>query len=149
MPTHVKAGGGGYAYWLNPEENKLGDLSKNFLFNVAEAKKLLSAAGHANGFNMEGYMNGGTEYGTSVYPQRVQLTIDQWKLNLNINVNLNRPPYAEFLPNLYNKRDYKGLRAAAARVHLQRDRPGTVQLVPLQGRPLQVLRRCEGRRLRR
>lgn len=109
MPTHVKSGGGGYAYWLNPEENKLGDLSKNFLFNIAEAKKLLSAAGVANGFSMEGYMNGGTEYGTTVYPQLVQVTIDQWKMNLNINVNLNRPPYSDFLPNYYTKRDYKGI----------------------------------------
>ncbi len=109
MPTHVKSGGSAAAYWLNPEEGKLGELSKNFLFNIAEAKKLLSAAGVATGFSMEGYMNGGTEYGTTVYPQLVQVTIDQWKQNLNVIVNLNRPPYAEFLPNFYNKRDYKGL----------------------------------------
>jgi ABC-type transport system substrate-binding protein len=109
MPTHVKSGGSAYAYWLNPEENKLGDLSKNFLFNAAEAKKLLSAAGVANGFEIDGYMNGGTEYGTSVYPELVQVTIDQWKKNLNITVKLNRPPYAEFLPNIYTQRNYKGI----------------------------------------
>ncbi len=109
MPTHVKAGGVGYPYWLNPEESKLGEVSKNFLFNIAEAKKLLSAAGVANGFDVDGYMNGGTEYGTSVYPELVQVTIDQWKKNLNINVKLNRPPYSEFLPNVYQKRDVKGI----------------------------------------
>ncbi|HXH22120.1 MAG TPA: ABC transporter substrate-binding protein [Dehalococcoidia bacterium] len=109
MPTHVKAGGVGYPYWLNPEENKLGDLSKNFLFNVAEAKKLLSAAGFPNGFEIDGYMNGGTEYGTTVYPQVVQITIDQWALNLNVRVKLNRPPYAEYLPKIYQQRDFKGI----------------------------------------
>ncbi len=109
IPTHVKAGGAAYPYWLNPEANKLGDVSKNFLFNVSEAKKLLSAAGVPNGFDMDGYMNGGSEYGTSVYPNTVQLTVDQWKLNLGVNVKLNRPPYAEFLPTYYQKRDYKGI----------------------------------------
>jgi peptide/nickel transport system substrate-binding protein len=109
IPTHVKAGGVGYPYWLNPEENKLGEVSKNFLFNVAEAKKLLAAAGFANGFDMDGYMNGGTEYGTTVYPQLVQVTVDQWKQNLNINVKINRVPYAEFRPNIYSARDFKGI----------------------------------------
>lgn len=109
LPTHVKAGGSAYPYWLNPEEKKLGDLSKNFLFDVAEAKKLLSAAGVPNGFEIDGYMNGGTEYGTSIYPQLVQVTMDQWKLHLNITVKLNRPPYAEFLPNIYQQRNYKGI----------------------------------------
>jgi ABC-type transport system substrate-binding protein len=109
MPTHVKSGGSAAVYWLNPEENKLGDVSKNFLFNVAEAKKLLSAAGVANGFSIDGYMNGGTEYGTSVYPELVQVTIDQWKANLNITVSLNRPPYSEFRPKIYTDRDYKGI----------------------------------------
>jgi ABC-type transport system substrate-binding protein len=109
IPTHVKAGGAAYPYWLNPEANKLGDVSKNFVFNVSEAKKLLSAAGVPNGFDMDGYMNGGSEYGTSVYPNTVQLTVDQWKLNLGVNVKLTRPPYAEFLPTYYQKRDFKGI----------------------------------------
>jgi peptide/nickel transport system substrate-binding protein len=109
IPTHVKAGGIGYPYWLNPEQGKLGDLSKNLLFNVAEAKKLLSAAGVANGFDIDGFMNGGTEYGTTTYPNTVQVIIDQWKLNIGVNVKINRPPYAEFLPTYYQKRDYKGI----------------------------------------
>ena len=109
MATHIKSGGIGFPYWLNPEENKLGDLSKNYLFSIAEAKKLLSAAGVANGFEIDGYMNGGTEYGTAVYPELVQVTIDQWKQNINVSVKLNRPPYAEFLPTIYQQRNFKGI----------------------------------------
>jgi ABC-type transport system substrate-binding protein len=32
-------------YWLNPEKGELGKVSENYLFNVAEAKKLTAAAG--------------------------------------------------------------------------------------------------------
>lgn len=35
------------SYWLDPEKGELGDLSANYLFDVAEAKKLTGAAGHA------------------------------------------------------------------------------------------------------
>ena len=41
--THVNRHPG---FWLNPEEGEYdGDLNNNFLFNVAEAKKLIAAAG--------------------------------------------------------------------------------------------------------
>jgi peptide/nickel transport system substrate-binding protein len=33
-------------YWLNPDNGDLGELSQNYLFNIAEAKKLTAAAGY-------------------------------------------------------------------------------------------------------
>jgi ABC-type transport system substrate-binding protein len=38
----------GLTYWLDPEKNELGDLSANYLHNIAEAKKLTAAAGFPN-----------------------------------------------------------------------------------------------------
>lgn len=34
------------SYWLNPEKGELGKVSENYLFDVAAAKALMSAAGH-------------------------------------------------------------------------------------------------------
>jgi ABC-type transport system substrate-binding protein len=38
----------GLTYWLNPEKGELGDLSANYLHDIAEAKKLTAAAGFPN-----------------------------------------------------------------------------------------------------
>ena len=40
------------AYWLDPRKGELGPESENYLYNVAEAKRLVAAAGHPNGFDM-------------------------------------------------------------------------------------------------
>ena len=36
------------SFWLNPEKGELGALSANYLFDVAEAKKLMAAAGYTS-----------------------------------------------------------------------------------------------------
>lgn len=37
-------------FWLDPKSSAQGETSKNFLYNVAEAKKLMEAAGYGSGF---------------------------------------------------------------------------------------------------
>jgi ABC-type transport system substrate-binding protein len=44
------------SYWLNPEKGELGNLSDNYNFNIAEAKKLTAAAGHPNPIPMDFYV---------------------------------------------------------------------------------------------
>jgi peptide/nickel transport system substrate-binding protein len=44
------------SYWLDPEKGELGKLSDNYLYNVAEAKKLTTAAGFPNPIPMEYYV---------------------------------------------------------------------------------------------
>lgn len=39
-------------FWLDPRKNELGPQSENYLYNVAEAKKLVTAAGYPNGIEM-------------------------------------------------------------------------------------------------
>lgn len=109
MCTFFAGGGATAPYWADPKKGQLGDGSKNLLYNVAEAKKLMSAAGHAGGIDIDGYMNGGTEYGTSYYPESVQITMDEWAKSGLFRVKLNRPPYAEYLPTVYQQRNFKGI----------------------------------------
>ena len=48
LPVETAPGtfiGSAHPFWLDPRKNELGDASKYFTFNPAEAKKLLSAAG--------------------------------------------------------------------------------------------------------
>jgi peptide/nickel transport system substrate-binding protein len=109
FPTHVKSGGASYLYWLDPKGKEFGPNAKYLLYDLAEAKKLMSAAGFANGIEMDGYMNAGTEYGTTTYPEVVQISIDQWALSGLFRVKLNRIPYAQFLPDFYRARAFKGI----------------------------------------
>jgi ABC-type transport system substrate-binding protein len=53
-------------YWLDPFGKDPGpDAEKNFKHDVAEAKKLIGAAGFANGFNIDFLGPTGTPYGTN------------------------------------------------------------------------------------
>ncbi len=49
-------------WWLDPKSPKHGDSGKFFQYNVAEAKKLLTAAGFANGFDIK-FQYAGNRYG--------------------------------------------------------------------------------------
>ena len=59
--------GSGYeGYWVDPtDEKKFGANAKFFKPNLAEAKKLMSAAGLPNGVESTFYYNGSTNYGTT------------------------------------------------------------------------------------
>ncbi|HXH21279.1 MAG TPA: ABC transporter substrate-binding protein [Dehalococcoidia bacterium] len=60
--------GGWEGFWLDPQdEKKFGDGAKYFKSDPAEAKKLLSAAGFANGLDTELIYNGATNYGTTYH----------------------------------------------------------------------------------
>ncbi len=53
-------------YWVDPtDEKKFGPNAKYFKVNIPEAKKLMSAAGFANGVESTFYYNGSTNYGAT------------------------------------------------------------------------------------
>jgi ABC-type transport system substrate-binding protein len=65
-------------YFLDPLKGELGSLSQNYLYDQAEARKLLDAAGYGNGFEIDVW--GGTS--GSANPEQQKLVLDEWRKNL-------------------------------------------------------------------
>jgi ABC-type transport system substrate-binding protein len=59
-------------YWINPKDAKFGQNAKYFEHNVPEAKKLLAAAGHANGLDFVSTFPEGTSYGAG-FPRELEI----------------------------------------------------------------------------
>lgn len=76
-------------YWLDPQGSSFGPNAKYFQYDPTEARALLSAAGHSDGFTV-----------TSSYPverlplQRFAEPIDGMMRDLGIDINVNTPDYA-------------------------------------------------------
>ena len=56
-------------WYLDPQSNDFGENAKYYVHNIAEAKKLMSAAGFANGISMDSHEAAGTNYGLNYAPQ--------------------------------------------------------------------------------
>ena len=109
MPTHISGGGiVDSLYWLDPQKNELGDASKFFLFNLAEAKKLMEAAGYKEPVEIEGFQHNGAQYG-SIYQEQGDLTVDGWNKSGLFKAKMTRLAYPQFLDQCYQKRDFKGV----------------------------------------
>jgi len=68
VPTryHTAVGAGWDGFWIDPQdEKKFGPNAKYLITNIAEAKKLLTAAGFPNGFESNFYYNQGSQYGSA------------------------------------------------------------------------------------
>jgi peptide/nickel transport system substrate-binding protein len=62
----IVPGGWGTDFWLDPtDETSFGPEARFLNYNVEEAKKLLSAAGHPDGFEFDLYFNGGPQFGAA------------------------------------------------------------------------------------
>jgi len=75
LPTHevkwqtaVSPGQG--SYWLDPRKNELGDASMYWQFNIAEANKLLEAAGYKDGFTLDVSVSPSNGRGCTTLPGR-------------------------------------------------------------------------------
>ena len=88
MMTHVMQNP---SYWLNPEKGEMGEASQNYLFNVAEAKRLMAAAGYADPPELPFYINT-----TGQIPQNNQLVIDSLKESGIFRVDVRALPANEF-----------------------------------------------------
>jgi peptide/nickel transport system substrate-binding protein len=74
-------------YWLNPDKGELGALSANYLFDVAEAKKLMSAAGFNSAIDMDYTILPG---GGGDLPEVEQLAVDSLNNSGNFKINIIR-----------------------------------------------------------
>jgi ABC-type transport system substrate-binding protein len=83
-------------YWLDPKNEKdFGENAKYFKFNIPEAKKMLAAAGFANGFNVtSNYPTQGFSLSTTAEPT------DGMLRELGLNIKVNTPGYQnDYVPN--------------------------------------------------
>jgi ABC-type transport system substrate-binding protein len=93
------------AYWLDPRKNELGAESQNYLYNVAEAKRLVSAAGHPNGFTMPLVAQqtaAGTDLWTLYHTEIKKAGI----VNFEIDLMANRTAY---LDRVIRSANFKGI----------------------------------------
>jgi peptide/nickel transport system substrate-binding protein len=56
-------------WYLDPQSKDFGENAKFYEYNIAEAKKLMSAAGFPNGISMDSHEAAGTNYGLGYAPQ--------------------------------------------------------------------------------
>ncbi len=108
LHSHVSSGWDGW--WLDPKGKDLGEGAKNFAYNAAEAKKLLSAAGYANGVDTQiAYIQTG-EYGTT-FPKQGEVLKGLLEADGLFKLKLVNPDYqTEYLPKYYfAKGDFKGI----------------------------------------
>ena len=89
--------------WLDPKSKEFGPNGKYFKKDIAEAKKLLAAAGYPNGFETTSNYVTGPELGTT--PKHVEV-VDGFMRDLGIKINVRSLQYAnEYIPRY---RDGKG-----------------------------------------
>jgi ABC-type transport system substrate-binding protein len=102
---HVKSGW--TAFWLNPEKDELGAASQFWKDDVAEAKKLLAAAGHPDGIELDVAYTTTPLYGAD-HPERCQITMDMWNQSGLVKLKPTLMEYQPYLANIYQKRDFRG-----------------------------------------
>jgi peptide/nickel transport system substrate-binding protein len=95
-------------YWLDPFSREMGDSGKYFKRDVAEAKRLISAAGFPNGLNTTFYGPTGTPYGVNY--QRNNETIAAMMGDGGINVNFRTVDYSsDYVPNYNYNQAFDGI----------------------------------------
>lgn len=97
-------------YWLDPKGNSLGEGAKYYEHNVTEAKKLMAAAGYANGIEMDGTI---TNTGAHITEQVASILAEMLS-EIGLRLKLKAVDYQTvYLPKYYVsgavKGDYDGL----------------------------------------
>jgi hypothetical protein len=80
------------AYWLDPEKGDLGALSANYIYDVAEARKLTTSAGFSSPIDIEYHV---LPSGDGVVPEQEQLVIDSLQQSGLFNVTSHDRPRPE------------------------------------------------------
>jgi peptide/nickel transport system substrate-binding protein len=88
-------------WWVDPQDDKeFGANSKYFAYNPDEAKKLLSAAGFANGVDVNAYWIASPQYG-STFPNQAEVQAG-FAREVGFNIRAQNPDYqTDWLPNYY------------------------------------------------
>jgi ABC-type transport system substrate-binding protein len=97
--SHISSGYEGL--WLDPRGNDLGEAAQFWKYNPAEAKKLLSAAGHAQGISTDITWIATGQYGTT-FPQQAEVFKGMLEAGGDFKLKQNNPDYqTEYLPRYW------------------------------------------------
>lgn len=112
--SHLSAGWAPSGYWVDPTGSEMGEGAKSFALNVAEAKKLLEAAGHTTAIETEIAWIPEGYYGTD-FPKWAETFKGFFEADGLFKLKQVNPPYAtEYLPKYYwNKGDFEGIAVGA------------------------------------
>jgi len=116
--SHLSSGWEDAGYWVDPKGKDMGEGAKSFTLNVAEAKKLLSAAGFTGPIETEIAWIPEAYYGTD-FPKWAETFKGFLEADGLFKLKQVNPPYAtEYLPKYYwNKADFEGIAVAATTVY--------------------------------
>lgn len=106
LDTAVQPDTGG-PYWLDPRSKDFGPNAKYFQYDVAEAKKLVTAAGFASGFDVNGVYG---NFGRDVWTRTVPI-VQEFLNQVGIRAKIDTLPYgqSEFQSKYYLPQgDYEG-----------------------------------------
>ncbi len=114
LNSHLSSGWAAAGYWVDPRSAEMGEGAKSFTYNVAEAKKLLAAAGITTPIETEIAWIPEAYYGTD-FPKWAETFKGFLEADGLFKLKQVNPPYAtEYLPKYYwNKADFKGIAVAA------------------------------------
>ncbi len=100
--------------WIDPQSKDFGDNAKYFKHDLTEAKKMLAAAGYANGFETNSNYVTSNELGTT--PKHAEV-IDGFFRDLGIKINSEAPPVRQRVHSEVPRRQ-----GPVRRLHLRLDR---------------------------
>lgn len=106
--SHISSGWEGM--WVDPKSAGMGPGAKSFTYNVAEAKKLLEAAGFPNGIDTEIRWTAGTIFGTT-FPKQCEVFKGMLEESGLFRLKQINPDYmTEYAPKIhFGKGDFKGI----------------------------------------
>ena len=108
-PNIVPAGLG-REWWLDPKSPEMGDAGKWYQYDVAEAKKLMEAAGYGDGVDMRLHFSSTVYTNLIPYYPVVAEALPKLMRDIGINVTLVPEDYiGQYMPQTYTQGNFDGM----------------------------------------